>query len=663
MKRLSFALILAVIVAACTTTMSDQLSGDLETGVPVEGELAVEQPDTFNLHIAASTYLYGVVDQVTVDVVVTLYDSTWNMVTRFDGPARGIETFYAEVDEAGPYYLEVAPFEKESGHYVVEIFKAEPVATEPRARADQLFTPFTGDDVPGGVAGVYRDGQVIFSEAYGMADLTFAIPFSNFTPSNIGSVSKQFTAMAILLLEQQGELSLDDDIRKHFPELPDLGKVVTIRNLLNHTNGLREVYNLMPLTGWKGEDVLRREQVIELLKNQEALQNDPGEEYNYNNSAFILCALLVEKVTGQKFPAWMEENVFGPLEMASSVVRDNPKAIIPGASRGYQTDSLGYREAGDLYAAYGAGGIYTTVADFSRWLNNFTEPVVGDADLIARMVTPDTLNNGDTLTYGYGIGVDEFRGLKVWSHGGADIAHRAYLAYFPEINAGVATLSNHSGFPSYRIAMDLAEAFFGDEMEKEEEGEEGDSTATDEVVVPERLLKAYEGKYRVANMGVVAEYTLEDGVLIFSTEGQPDGKMIPESDSVFAYEGVEASVTFTLGPDGKVLRAVHSQGGGKYVLTPMEPYKPLPEELAEFEGRYFSEEIQTFYTLALHDSTLEVSLMNTEPIGLSPLEEDLFKGEVFFISELKFNRDESGTVSGFAVSNGRTRGVQFDKQD
>jgi CubicO group peptidase (beta-lactamase class C family) len=181
--------------------------------------------------------------------------------------------------------------------------------------------------------------------------------------------------------------------------------------MLNHTNGFREVYNLMPMTGWKGEDGLRREEVIELLKRQEELQAAPGEEYNYNNSAFILLAEIVERISGQSFQEFMQEQVFGPLEMTSSMVRSSPAEIVPEASQGYVRDSTGFREAGDLYASYGAGGIYTTVEDFSKWLGNFSKPVVGGLEVVDRLVMVDTLNNGDTMTYALGIGIGEFKGL------------------------------------------------------------------------------------------------------------------------------------------------------------------------------------------------------------------------------------------------------------
>jgi len=664
MKHIAWIFVAALFMAACNLGDSIEFSGDLKVGEVVEGVLELESPDTFYFDFGADTYIYGVCMQLTVDVQVSLYDSAGTSLGKFDGPALGPETFNFAIREPGKYLLEVAPFEKKTGRYSLQLKVVEPIATEPEKRADQLFQSYSEDGVPGGVVGVIKSGEVVFSKAYGLANLSHGIPYEVSTPTNIGSVSKQFTAMAILLLEQQGKLSLEDDVRKHIPELPDLGQVVTLKNMLNHTNGFREVYNLMPMTGWKAEDALRREEIIEMLKRQEELQNAPGEEYNYNNSAFILLAEIVERISGQTFPEFMEENVFGPLGMSSSVVRADPSVIIPGASQGYVADSTGYHEAGDLYAAYGAGGIYTTVEDFSKWMSNFSKPLLGGIELVNRLVTVDTLNNGDTMSYALGIGVDEFRGLKNYSHGGADIAHRAFLVYFPEIDAGVVAMSNNGSFNSSGIAYEMAGLYFGDEMEPEEEekeeaGEETDSTG---VTVPEELLQAYAGKYLLTGLGVVLEYSVVDGVLKMNVEGQPEATLTPLSQSEFKYEGVEASVEFKTDDKGEVTGAVHTQGGQKFELERVAPYEPTVEELQSFPGKYFSKELETFYTLEMRDTTLTLLIRNTEEIELSVLKEDNFKGDIFFIGELVFKRDAGGQVTGFTAANGRTRGIVFEKQ-
>jgi CubicO group peptidase (beta-lactamase class C family) len=650
----------ALCMAACNLSDSVEFSGDLSVGELVEGVLKLESPDTFYFDFGADTYIYGVCTQLSVDVVVSLYDSTGKSLGQFDGPALGPETFNFVVSDPGSYMLEVAPFKKKTGSYTLELKVVEAVATDADKRADQLFYAYNEKGVPGGVVGVIKEGRVVFSKACGLANLNHDIPYEVNTPTNIGSVSKQFTAMAILLLEQQGKLSLEDDVRKHIPELPDLGHVVKIKNMLNHTNGFREVYNLMPMTGWKGEDMLRREEVIEMLKRQEELQAAPGEEYNYNNSAFILLAEIVERISGMTFPEYMEENVFYPLGMTSTVVRANPSVIIPGASQGYLRDTISYREAGDLYAAYGAGGIYTTVEDVSKWMGNFSKPVLGGEELVKRLVRVDTLNNGDTMSYALGIGVDEFRGLKNYSHGGADIAHRAFLVYFPEIDAGVVAMSNNGNFNPADIAFKMAALYFEDQLEPEEgEKEESDSN---EVLVSGELLQTYAGKYLLTGMGAELIYEVVDGRLKMSMEGQPEVYLNPISESEFSYEGVEATILFKTDDRGEVTGAVHSQGGQKFELERMAPYEPTLEELQALTGKFFSRELETFYTLELRDTTLFILLKNTKEIELSALKKDSYKGDIFFIGELVFQRDNSGQVSGFTAANGRTRGIVFEKQ-
>jgi CubicO group peptidase (beta-lactamase class C family) len=666
MKNSAVIFVAALFLAACNLSDSIEFSGDLSIGEIVEGELELESPDTFYFDFSADTYVYGICNQVSVDVVVTLYDSAGTSLGQFDGPGVGPEIFNFAISDAGSYMLEIAPFEKKTGKYTLELKIVEPIATDPEKRADQLFYAYSEEGVPGGVVGVIKNGEVVFSKAYGLANLSHDIPYEVNTPTNIGSVSKQFTAMAILLLEQEGKLSLDEDVRKHIPELPDLGQVVTIKNMLNHTNGFREVYNLMPMTGWKGEDMLRREEIIEMLKRQEELQAAPGEEYNYNNSAFILCAEIVARISGQSFPEFMEENVFAPLGMNSSVVRADPSVVIPGASQGYVSDSTGFHEAGDLYAAYGAGGIYTTVEDFSKWMGNFSNPVIGGEEVVNRLVTVDTLNNGDTMTYALGIGVDEFRGLKNYSHGGADIAHRAFLVYFPEIDAGVVAMSNNGNFNSGGIAYEMAELYFGDELDPEDaeeessgEGEEADSTS---VTVPESLMQDYVGRYLLTGIGIIMEFEVVEGRLKMSMEGQPENFLDPLSTSEFKYEGVDASVEFIRNEEGEVSGAVHSQGGQKFDMERVPPFEPNREELQALTGKYFSKELETFYTLELRDTTLTLLIRNTEEIELSALKEDIYKGDIYFIGEMVFQRDNGGTVTGFTVANGRTRGILFEKQ-
>ena len=216
-------------------------------------------------------------------------------------------------------------------------------------------------------------------------------------------------------------------------------------------------------------DFIDRSEIIDIVQRQPALQNSPGSEFNYNNTAFAMAAAIVERISGQEFHVFMEENVFGPLGMTRTMVRPSPEHIVEEKAEGYTPGPGGiFLEIGDLGGAVGAGSIYSTVGNLQTWIENYADPVVGSPEIVQEMMTRNILTNGDTSGYGLGLFIDDHRGLRRVHHGGADVAHRSQLAYYPEINAGITTQSNHAGFDR-SIAFRLAEAFFGADMEPEEE--------------------------------------------------------------------------------------------------------------------------------------------------------------------------------------------------
>ena len=232
-KMKYYHLLLFVSIIACKQSPTVSYKGDLDIGIAKDGFLANESAETYHLSLDSNSYVYGFVDQISVDVVVKLYDEDEKVLGNFDGPKRGPEQFSFEISKTGDYKLEISPFKEETGDYKITLLKVEPLASGPADRVDQLFTFYKGDH-PGAAVGVMQDGQLIFSKAYGKAELRNNIDFQHNTPSNIGSVTKQFTAFSILLLEKEGLLSIDDDVREHIPELPDFGKVITIKHLMDH---------------------------------------------------------------------------------------------------------------------------------------------------------------------------------------------------------------------------------------------------------------------------------------------------------------------------------------------------------------------------------------------------------------------------------------------
>lgn len=633
--------------------------------------LAPGSTHAYTLALKAEQFVYGEVNQISVDVVVTVKNPEGKILKNFDGPGEGPEPFQFESGAEGVYRIEVKPFKEESGRYTMVLKGLEPKAKDPKKRVDQLMAAFIDAEKPGVAVAVVEKGKVIFEKAYGMANLTYSIPFTTQTLNNIGSTSKQFTAFAIALLAKDGKLSLDDDVRNHIPELPDFGKTVTLRHLLTHTSGYRAFINLLAMGGLNLSegDYIHRDEVIEIVQKQPALQNDPGAEWNYNNTGFSLLATVVERVTEQPFPVWMRKNVFKPLGMNNTFVRAHPRQVIPNSSLGYVADKEGgYQEGRDIASSMGAGGIYATVGDLAKWINNLRTGKVGGKEIIKQMTTRFVLTDGDTTKYGLGLFIDKHRGLSRIQHGGADMAHRSMLAYYPDIDAGFITQSNNAAFPG-TLNNEIAETFFSKQMEPEdaEKAEETEKTESapfnPEDYDPEKF-DELAGRYELEEMpGFILTFTREEDKFFSQATGQSKAEIVPNSDSTFKFIIVEASVTFHRNQENKVeTLTLHQNGDHPAKRLHDEPYKPTPEELMGYTGRYFSDELETFYTLAVKDSFLVVQHKRMEDIKLTPAKVDTFTAS-FPIAELIFIRNDAGDTAALKVSNGRTREVKFEKQN
>ena len=626
----------------------------------VYDSLEPAESHVFKIEIDSAYFVYGQVNQETVDVVVNVFDPDHISVQNFDGPARGPEVFTFVSKKKGEYEIVVTPFEDNQGQYSFELKAVEPVATTAKAKVDQVMLPFSGDNVPGGVVMVMKDGDIIFEKAYGMSNLTYNIPFKTSTMTNLGSTSKQFTAMAIELLAQRGKLNLDDDIRKYFPELPDFGKKVSIRNLLTHTSGYREFLNLLAMTGRDLSGNLDREIIFQVLKNQPELQNDPGAEWNYNNTGYVLLAALVEKVTETPFPVWMQENIFEPLDMTNTMVRANPNQVVPNRSMGYISSKKGeYEEVTDLGGAVGAGAIYSTVEDLAKWIRNFSKPKIGNKDIIREMATPYVLSTGDTTNYGFGLQINEIRGLKNIHHGGADVAHRSMLMYFPEIEAGIVVESNNASFDQ-SIPEKVAIAFFREYMKAEDKTEEAEAETKIFVYEPENF-DAFTGKYELEEApGFILTFKRDGERIYTQATGQPEVDLKPVSDTVFSLVGVDAKITFHSGPDGKPDTLTLHQHGDH--LANRINWTPDEEELKQYTGKYFSDEIETMFTVVFKDSSLIMKNYQMEGLKMTPSDKDSFSVK-FPMANVEFQRNSKGEITGFKASNSRTRGVFFRKED
>ena len=635
----------------------------MRRGSSIAGTLAADSRDAYTLDLQAGIFVYGEVHQIDVDVVVTVKDPDGEAIRDFDSPARGPETFTFESMSAGAYVIEVSSFEDGVGRYEIRLVRSERVAENPEKRLDQMMMAYDGDDRPGGVVGVVDDGELDVVRAYGMANLSHGIPWERGTISNIGSVTKQFTAMGILLLQAQGKLSLDDEIRKHIPELPDFGTPVTIRHLLNHTGGYREIYNLLPILGLEGEDTFARARAITVVQRQPELQAPPNTEWNYNNTGFILLSLAAERLSGQSFADYMRENVFEPLGMRDTRVKMVQGELIPGSAQGYSpAEGGGFRTTRDLSASAGAGGIYTTVEDLTRWLLNYRDAKLGGPEAIEAITTTAVLESGDSTGYGLGLGLGEMGGRTQYSHTGGDISHRAYLTYFPELESGVIVMSNNAAF-DLSVGERIARVFFGDDFEQEEEEAAVEDAPGEEGGMSDERKEAITGDWviEVQGMSLPMAVTLEEGDVFVTMEGQSKTVARVASDSTIAIAAAQATFTFRFESDGGAKSGALEQAGTEMTLRRVENAELTGETLDAYAGRYFSEELETFYEVTVEDGALVAHHVDMEPLPLRHTGGDDFSSSVIFLNTIAFQRAGNGRVTGFNVSNGRTQGVWFRK--
>lgn len=332
------------------------------------------------------------------------------------------------------------------------------LAPETRARVDAVFSAYDRSDSPGCALGVYRDGALAYARGYGMADLERGLSLGPGSVLDLGSTGKQFTAFAIHLLAAEGKLSLDDDVRRHLPELPAHGRTITIRHLLHHTSGLRDYLDLLDLAGFKEQDLTTEADALAVITRQRATNFPAGDEHLYSNTGYFLLSVIVKRASGRSLRDFAEERIFRPLGMRHTQYNDRHDRLIPGRAIGYApAEGGGFALAMSDFEQTGDGGVLSSVEDLLLWDRNFYEPRVGTPALLADMQRPGALANGKPLEYASGLRVAPYRGLPSVSHGGSWAGYRAQLLRFPSERLSVACLCNVSAADPSAMAASVAE--------------------------------------------------------------------------------------------------------------------------------------------------------------------------------------------------------------
>jgi CubicO group peptidase (beta-lactamase class C family) len=519
-------------------------------------------------------------------------------------------------------------------------------------RIDRVFSAYQKSDCPGCAIGVSFNGRVVLTRGYGLANIEYAVPIKPDTIFEAGSCSKQFTVAAILLLAKQGKLSLEDDIRKYVPEVPDFGEKITIRNLMNHTSGLRDQWTLLSIAGRPpGNAVHTLVEILYLVNRQRELNFRAGTEFLYSNTGFALLPWIVRRAAGRTLAEFSETEIFKPLRMNRTQWRDDYTRIVKGRATAYSLDREGkYHTDMPFTNVYGNGGLLTTVGDMLTWNENLDRPRVLASQIVEQMQTRSRLSGGQEIVYGLGMEVGEYKGLREIGHDGFTAGYQAFLTRFPDQRLSIAILCNSANSNPANLAHQVAEIFLA--------GRWKEKPKPHRIAVSPDDLKKYSGLYWNSQTDAVLRVGIRNGGLFIGGAG-PSGELIPTGPGRFESSD-QVSYQFEPETNGTPLRLkVTPYLDLPTVWTAVQEVNPPPGKIAEYTGTYYSEELGVFYEIAAREGGLLMQHLPETAMLLEPAFENAFGTGSYVV---RFTRNNAGKVDGLRMYAGRVRHLRFQRQ-
>ncbi len=496
---------------------------------------------------------------------------------------------------------------------------------------------------PGCAVGVSLSGESVFEKAFGLAEMEHNVANTPQTIFESGSVAKQFTAAALVLLQQDGKLNIDDPVKKYIPELPDYGTPLTIRHMLNHTSGLRDWFSVRALGGeGAGEHIITQQMIFDTVVRQRGLDFKPGAEYSYSNSGYQLAAMIVERVSKQKLPEFVAERLLKPVGMKSTAYRDDFQRIVPGRAQAYSKSGDGpWRINMPLMNAHGGGGMLTTVGDWLRW-NAMLDSRSWNAPLVDSLETQGILNTGQKINYALGLQHGVYKGNRHVSHTGATAAYRTVLVRFPEKKVSIAVMCNGTAPDASGIAYSVADEVLGPFPEPP-------STASVEKLAVQQPEK-YVGLWKNERNKTATRFVVSNGELRFGNtpaRAMSDGSiMLGGTKLVFKEDSTGKPVSFDATASGDTIR-----------FTAQADWQPTAADLSAFSGEWYSDEAEARVKFIAEGTNGFVQFKNSARIAVRPLYKDCFtdgSGQLFW-----FDRDASGKVFALHIGGSRMRDMPF----
>jgi len=514
-------------------------------------------------------------------------------------------------------------------------------------KVDELFKEYNNTSSPGCALAILQDGKMLYEKYYGMSNLEYNLAINAGSKFHVASVSKQFTAAAIVRLSLEGKISLDDDIRKYIPEVPDFGYKITFNHLMHHTSGLRDQWEMIALSGWRSNDLITESDILDMVKRQKSLNFKPGEEFLYSNTGFTLLAVAVKKITGVSLKDYADSVFFKPLGMTNTHFQSDHSAIIPNRTSAYVKDEKGnWRIEIPVFDNYGATALFTTVRDLAKWDEAFYSGKIFSSDFVQAMYKPGVLNDGTEQIYASGLMLEKYKGFGIVEHGGSDAGYKSFVLRIPEKHFSVIMLLNCGTFPiDYRHIIDL---FIPEKSEAKLPASEN------KFAIDSSIVRKWAGVYFDEKTQSKFTLNFENNELKIGWWG-----LNPTSNYEFS---AGPMTSFSFNSDGKTTLMTKTEvGNTKTVYKKVTKIVPAVVETKEYAGLYYCPELDAFYRVAADDSTLLIQIPRNDTWKVSPFMKDVFEGDFEWI--VRFIRNDKKQIQGFYLSDKMARNLFFEKKN
>ena len=516
------------------------------------------------------------------------------------------------------------------------------ISKEKAQEIDALFSPFANK--PGCAVGIFHQGANIFQNGYGLANLDYDIEITPQTVFETASMSKQFTAACIYLLEEEGKLDLDESIRKYLPSLPKYEEgEPTIRQLIHHTGGITDYLALIYIMGKEWNISFDSKEFMEMIEKQKNLCFTPGQKYSYSNSGYMLLAEIVKAVSGQSIGNYAKEQIFKPLGMNHTRYYENKGEVIKNRAIGYTLNEDSYEQNHYFnFIAAGDGGVYTSVEDFLQWSRVFTDNPLPNKRLPEKLLRRGIINSGDTITYASGLEYGELGDTYFYAHTGFWAAFNGIFIYLPEKQLSVVTLSNNEGANAWRIGYQIVDILLDRSGNNQEIPQNQESKAA--VQLSTEVLTAFCGDYFDAESGYTRKIYLKDDTLRYSRGVNNESRLLPINDHTFQMvESSAIQIEFRENDNNRKCMFVSVFGGDPIEHVAYQASKYNQEQLQTFCGNFRSEALGVDHTLSIEDEGIALY------VGTKRLELFVPGMEKTFISEHTGYMVFSGDLQSFTL--------------